>query len=204
MHRAWDDILLPIGGALQRRCYVDEVTSSKNRSDRVGVDVKESQPTDVSQLNVDALALMMRERRETSGLSIRQTAAAAEVSFMTLSRVESGSQPDLTTFLRLCAWLHVRPETFFVYGSRRETSTVEAVTKHLAADPRLKGDAAARIAAMVKDLYDALASEPAARPAVACHLRAASVLRPGVPDRLGGLLKDMQARLLEKDLAGEL
>jgi transcriptional regulator with XRE-family HTH domain len=168
------------------------------------VSVVEPSVGDVSQLDLDALALMLRERREGAGLSIRQAAAAAEVSFMTLSRVESGSQPDLTTFLRLCSWLHVRPETFFVYGSRRESSTVETVTRHLAADPRLKGDAAARISSMVKDLYAALAIEPAARPAVACHLRAASVLRPGVPDRLGALLSDMQARLLELDTAGAL
>jgi transcriptional regulator with XRE-family HTH domain len=185
---------------MSHRCYGVVVPSNDRSSER---DVS---PTadEVSQLDLDALALMLRERREGAGLSIRQAAAAAEVSFMTLSRVESGSQPDLTTFLRLCSWLHVPPETFFVYGSRRAPSTVEAVTRHLAADPRLKGDAAARISSMVRDLYSALASEPAPRPVVACHLRAASVLRPGVPDRLGSLLGDMQAQLLELDSAGAL
>jgi transcriptional regulator with XRE-family HTH domain len=189
--------------ALAHRCYIGAVPSNA-RSTRRDVPDVEASAGEVSQLDLGALALMLRERREDAGLSIRQAAAAAEVSFMTLSRVESGSQPDLTTFLRLCSWLHVRPDTFFVYGSRREPSTVETVTRHLAADPRLKGDAAARISSMVKDLYAALASEPAARPAVACHLRAASVLRPGVPDRLGGLLKDMQARLQELDAVGAL
>ena len=190
------------------RCHIavtfELVPSSKTRSVQREIADVASPTGEVSQLDLDALALMLRERREDAGLSIRQAAAAAEVSFMTLSRVESGSQPDLTTFLRLCSWLHVRPETFFVYGTHRDPSTVETVTRHLAADPRLKGDAAARIASMVKDLYSALAVEPPARPAIACHLRAASVLRPGVPDRLGGLLKDMQARLLELDSAGAL
>ncbi len=135
----------------------------------------------------------------SSGLSIRRAAEAAEVSFMTLSRVEAGAQPDLATFLRLCAWLHVPPETFFVSGTSRETETPEVVAKHLLADPRLESYAATRIAAVVRDMYHALAREPRHPPAVACHLRAAAVLRPGVAGRLGQLLQDMQARLSELD-----
>lgn len=191
--------------ALADRCYIDRMPSSRNRSSRdASPPYQSSQDGEVSQLDVDALGLMLTERRETAGQSIRQAAAAAGVSFMTFSRVESGSHPDLATFFRLCGWLNVRPETFFVYGTRRETSTIEEVTRHLTADPRLKREAAASIASMVKDMYAALAREPVDTPVVACHLRAASVLRPGVPDRLGGLLSDMQSRLLELDASGAL
>jgi transcriptional regulator with XRE-family HTH domain len=171
---------------------------------RPSADQAAAASTYVRELDLESFALRLKERRGESGLSIRQAAASAEVSFMTLSRVESGAQPDLTTFLRLCAWLRVAPETFFASGARREASTVEVVTQHLAADPRLKGEAAAKIASMVRDLYSALASEPIARPTVACHLRAASLLRPGVSERLGSLLTDMQERLVELDASGVL
>jgi transcriptional regulator with XRE-family HTH domain len=123
---------------------------------------------------------------------------------MTLSRVEGGSQPDLATFLRLCDWLRVPPEEFFVRGARRETDTLEAVTRHLVTDPALDQDAAQRIARVVRDMYAALAKKQAPPPAIACHLRAASVLRPGVADRLGALLGDMHRRLEELVSSGEV
>ena len=123
---------------------------------------------------------------------------------MTLSRVESGAQPDLATFLRLCGWLHEPPETFFVSAAPRETETPEVILKHLLADPRLERDAASRIASVVQDMYDALAREPVHVVAVACHLRAAAVLRPGAAERLGELLKDMHAKLDELDAEGIL
>lgn len=159
---------------------------------------------DVGRLNADALSADLRRRREETGQSVRQAANSAEVSFMTLSRVESGSQPDLATFLKLCAWLGNPPETYLFRGPERKRSTVDDVTRHLRADPRLKPDAAARIADVVRDLYSALAAEVVPEPAVACHLRAASVLRPGVADRLGSLLSDMQEQLEQMEQAGAL
>lgn len=155
-------------------------------------------------ISTQALGEMLRERRAASGLSMRRAADAAEVSFMTLSRVEAGAQPDLATFLRLCAWLHVPPETFFISAAPRKTETPEVILQHLLADPRLGQEAAARIASVVDDMYAAFAREPTHPPAVSCHLRAASVLRPGVAGRLGQLLHDMQIRLKELDNDGVL
>lgn len=127
------------------------------------------------------------------------------MSFMTLSRVESGSQPDLSTFLKMCSWLRMKPEQFFLSGARRTSSTPEEVAAHLATDPRLEPRAAERIASVVRDMYDALAkSVVPTTPPVACHLRAASVLRPGVADRLGSVLNDMRDQLLARHDAGEL
>ena len=166
-------------------------------------DVASEEP-DVSQLNVEALAEALRERRSAAGLSVRRAAEAADVSFMTLSRVEAGGQPDLATFLRLCAWLHVRPEAFFIIGAVRDTPTPDVVAKHLLADPRLEPEAASRIASVVRDMYTVLASQPQVPATVACHLRAAATLRPGVPERLGQLLGDMQERLRALDAEGAL
>jgi transcriptional regulator with XRE-family HTH domain len=148
-----------------------------------------------AELDLAGLSSRIRDRRRAEHLSVRQAAEEAGVSFMTLSRVENGSQPDLATFVQLCAWLRIAPETFFSSGPRRQTNTIDAVAQHLAQDPRLDQKAAERIAAMVRDMYEVLAGEPEPRAAVACHLRAAAVLRPGVPKRLASLLEDMHASL---------
>lgn len=155
-------------------------------------------------LDIEALAQRLRDRRTASGLSVRQAAEQVGVSFMTLSRVESGSQPDLATFMKLCAWLGTPAEEFFLRGPQRPTDTVEAVTRHLVTDRALDRDAAQRIAAVVRDMYAALARQASPEPVVACHLRARTLLRPGVPPRLGSLLSDMQARLEELSASGEL
>ena len=149
-----------------------------------------------AELDLAGLAARIRERRRTDDISVRQAASEAGVSFMTLSRVENGSQPDLATFVQICSWLRVPPETFFSSGPRRETNTIDAVAQHLARDPRLDPKAAERISAMVRDMYEVLAKEPERRPAVACHLRAAAVLRPGVSERLASLLEDMHSTLI--------
>ena len=167
-------------------------------------DNEASEEPTVSHLNSGALAEALRYRRESADLSIRRAADAADVSFMTLSRVEAGGQPDLATFLRLCAWLRVPPETFFITGAPRDTATPEVVATHLLADPRLEPEAASKIASVVRDMYAALASEPQTPVTVACHLRAAATLRPGVPERLGELLGAMQDRLMELEAEGAL
>jgi transcriptional regulator with XRE-family HTH domain len=150
-----------------------------------------------SGIAVEALGRRVRERR--GQLSIRQAAEDAGVSFSTLSRVEAGAQPDLATFLRLCAWLGEPPERFFRPNAQRTADTLDQVTSHLMADPRLSTDAAERIVGVVRDLYDALARDVVEPPALAMHLRAATVLRPGVPERLGSLLRDMH-EVLERHL----
>lgn len=155
-------------------------------------------------LDTVALAQRLRDRRTESHLSVRHAAADAGVSFMTLSRVEAGSQPDLATFIKLCGWLRVAPEEFFIRGARRDTDTLDAVTRHLVTDPALDRAAAESIASVVRDMYTALARKQSPPPAVACHLRAASALRPGVPERLGALLGDMHNRLLALASRGEL
>lgn len=167
-------------------------------------DDEASEESTVSHLNSEALAEALRERRVSTGLSIRRAADAADVSFMTLSRVESGGQPDLATFLRLCAWLRVPPERFFITSAPRDTATPEIVATHLLEDPRLEPEAASRIASVVRDMYAVLAGEPQAPVTVACHLRAAATLRPGVPERLGDLLSTMQDRLMELEAEGAL
>jgi transcriptional regulator with XRE-family HTH domain len=150
-------------------------------------------PAPIGVLELAELGPLLRERR--GALSVRQAAEEAGVSFSTLSRVETGHQPDLATFLRLCAWLGVEPSRFVRPTAARPKTTLDEVTKHLATDPRLGTVAAERIVAVVRDMYAALARDVPTQEPLAMHLRAASVMRPGVPERLAKLLTEMRAAL---------
>lgn len=156
----------------------------------------------VERLNLAQLGALLRERRGT--LSLRQAAAEAGVSFSTFTRVEAGAQPDLTSFTLLCAWLGVSPGEFFTPVAERQVAPIDEAIAHLAADPRLAPDAATRIADVLRNMYDVLAKTPAQQQVVACHLRAASMLRPGVPQRLNSLLGEMHDQLAARVAAGEL
>ena len=156
-------------------------------------------------MDTSSLGTLLKQRRTENNLSLRQAAALADVSFSTFSRVEGGAQPDLATFLRLCAWLGVSPNAFFQTGPTRQTTGVDAAITHLSADPMLSDDAAGKIAGVIRTMYDALATQAsAAKPALTLHLRAASAMRPGVPDRLAGILTDMHARLTQLVDAGDI
>lgn len=156
-------------------------------------------------IDVAELGRLVSEKRAEERLSVRQAAASAGVSFSTISRVETGQQPDLVTFLNLCAWLGLPPEHFYsAFPTKSGVSTVDQVVKHLSSDPRLSRDAAKRIAGVVKDLYAALAQELETPPTLAMHLRASSVMRPGVPERLVGILSDMYSALEQRVEEGTL
>jgi transcriptional regulator with XRE-family HTH domain len=155
-------------------------------------------------VDMAALGSMLRNRRLENGLSVRQAAQDANVSFSTITRVESGAQPDLATFLKLCGWLGVRPEQFFLTGARRDQNAVETVVQHLFADPALDSTAAEQIATMIRQMYRNLATHAIVRPAIACHLRAAPIMRAGVPEKLHTLLDDLHQGVLQMVNNGEL
>jgi transcriptional regulator with XRE-family HTH domain len=158
---------------------------------------------EVELLDVTELGRMLRERR--GDLSLRKAAEQAKVSFSTFARVEDGAHPDLASFTRLCAWLRVSPSQFFKPVQEREVSPFEQALRHLKTDPQLSASAAEAISGVMRDLYAKLAQEiPPSRELVACHLRAKATLRPGVPQRLAGLLTDMHAELLRLEAAGQL
>lgn len=161
------------------------------------------QRSDAERLDVSNLGRLVRERR--GKLSIRQAADEAGVSFSTLSRVEGGGQPDLSTFTALCAWLGVEAGQFFLQVSARQATPLDEAVAHLQTDPRLTSAAADKLSSFLRDMYEALALEPQSdRPVIACHLRAASVMRPGVPSRLASLLEDMHRELDHQVSAGSL
>jgi transcriptional regulator with XRE-family HTH domain len=153
-------------------------------------------------LDLAQLGAMLRERR--GNLSLRQAAAEAGVSFSTFTRVEAGAQPDLTSFTLLSAWLGVSPGAFFRPVTERQVAPIDEAIAHLTADPRLEPDAASKIADVLRNMYDVLAQAPSQSQVVACHLRAASILRPGVPERLNSLLVQMHEQLEARVASGDL
>lgn len=191
----------PADAAWQRppRCptgaTVRNVSGPAPSRDSVGVEVE--------RLDVSQLGRLVRERRGQQ--SLRQAALDAGVSFSTLSRVEAGAQPDLASFTRLCAWLGVPPSRFFTPVTARAVEPIEDVIAHLHADPRLRPEAAATITSVLREMYASLAMGPSpGAPLVACHLRAAPVMRPGVPGRLAMLLSDFHKVLDELVQRGDL
>lgn len=155
-----------------------------------------------ARLDLSQLGPLLRQHR--GSLSIRQAAADAGVSFSTFSRVEAGSQPDLTSFTLLCSWLGISPNQFFAPASEREQDPLEVAISHLTADPRLGEEKAKSIEEMLRAMYTALASSAPARPLLAVHLRAAAVMRPGVPARLNDMLGAMHTELEARIASGKL
>lgn len=62
------------------------------------------------ELNTTLLSTMVIRKRGKSGL--RTTASEIGTSTATLSRVENGKIPDVSTFLKICRWLKVSPNRF--------------------------------------------------------------------------------------------
>jgi hypothetical protein len=96
------------------------------------------------------------------------------------------------------------PGAFFRPVTERQVAPIDEAIAHLTADPRLEPDAASKIVDVLRNMYDVLAQAPAQRQVVACHLRAASVLRPGVPERLNSLLSQMHEQLEARMASGDL
>lgn len=166
-------------------------------------DTRPASPSVVERLDLSAFGRLVREHRGDT--SLRQAAREAGVSFSTMSRVESGHQPDLASFTQLCAWIGQPPSRFFTPVAAKDNEPLVAAITHLSSDPRLAGDASAKLIDTLTDLYEKLAGAVAPEPPlVACHLRAASVMRPGVPQRLGDALVEMHSALEQLVSAGRL
>lgn len=142
-------------------------------------------------LNVEQLGAMVSERRERDGLTLRQAAEQADVSFNTLSRVERGHVPDLPTFHRIVSWLGVDPGQFFEVSREDFRPTPDVIAEHLRHDRHLDSQAADKIASLVRDLYTTLVS----RDRLAIHLRAAKTFEPQAARMLADILRDVEEQL---------
>lgn len=113
------------------------------------------------QLDADRLATLLRAKR--AGRGLRDIAdEIGEVSPSTLSRVENGKAPDLTTFLLICDWLQVAPDELLREEdlTRKETNPLEEVALLLRASKNLDSATAKTLATVIKAAYQSLATNP--------------------------------------------
>jgi hypothetical protein len=88
--------------------------------------------------------------------------------------------------------------SFFGDGPQRTESTPDVIAGHLQSDPALSSEAAKKMAAIVREMYGALAAPDA----VTVHLRAAKTFKSGASHLLAGLLRDMHAAIESEDEDG--
>ena len=149
-------------------------------------------------LELSDLGRLVADERQRRGISLREAAEETEIPFNTLARVEKGHVPDLPKFKRLVDWCGADVRDFFEL-QQKATATTDLIAEHLRADRNLPPVAAERIAAIVDDLYQALA-EP--QEVSAAHLRAATTFRPEAARSLGRMLTDMHEALVEESGCG--
>lgn len=65
---------------------------------------------------MEELSLKLREKRGNRG--VREVAGEIGISHATLSRIESGKQPDLETFTKICKWLGIDPN--YILGFQKK------------------------------------------------------------------------------------
>lgn len=149
-------------------------------------------------LELSDLGRLVADERQRRGISIRDAAKETDIPFNTFARVEKGHVPDLPKFKRLVDWCGADVRDFFEL-QEKATATTDLIAEHLRTDRNLPPEAAERIAAIVDDLYQALA-EP--QEVSAAHLRAATTFRPEAARTLGRMLNDMHDALLEESERG--
>lgn len=153
-----------------------------------------SEPTSTA-VDIEQLADMLRKQRADLNLSLRELSARIGVPFSTLSRVESGKIPDLTTFRNIVEWLGVPPERFFPTPRVRSETTPEIVEQVLRSDPALSDQARDQLSSVMTQMYAALTVN--VQP-VQIHLRSDRAFVPEASELLADLLQEMQEKLLNE------
>ena len=149
-------------------------------------------------MNIEDLGKLVRSERIRQGISLREAAAATDIPFNTLARVEKGHIPDLPKFKRLVEWCGADINQFFE-APERVASTTDAIAGHLHSDQNLPPEAATQIANIVRELYQALARP---QQLSAAHLRAAKTFDPNASRALGSLVEDLNTALIEESKDG--
>ena len=114
--------------------------------------------TTLEQLGLEAKA-------QRGGRGIREVAEEVGVSAATLSRIESGKQPDLETFTKLCKWLNLNPGEVLGYSAQTsdvQVSGFQTFSVHYRADKTLQPETAKRLGELILSVHATLEREYAA------------------------------------------
>lgn len=113
------------------------------------------------EINIEQFAAQIREKRGKRGL--REVAQEmGEISASTLSRIENGNIPDLDTFVRICRWLGVSPDSFIIGDA--SDSSIDSISEggsrkalvqaHLRADRTLDPKTVEALVRMIELAYE--------------------------------------------------
>jgi transcriptional regulator with XRE-family HTH domain len=119
----------------------------------------------MSRITLERIGPLLKEKRGNRG--IRAVAAEIGISPATLSRVESGKQPDLDTFAKLCQWLGI--DAGEVLGCRMPASAGQedlhqapfapGVFAHFRAEKAMKPETAQRLGELIMAVQQAVERE---------------------------------------------
>jgi transcriptional regulator with XRE-family HTH domain len=107
---------------------------------------------------MEELSLKLKQRRGNRG--IREVAREIGIGHATLSRIESGKQPDLQTFTKICKWLEIDPNS--VLGFERKTQVNNnhlTVTAHFRAEKTMSPTTAQHLAELILAVQKATVNE---------------------------------------------
>mgnify|MGYP003376238268 CR=1 FL=1 len=107
-------------------------------------------------ITLESLGLALREKR--GGRGLREVAKEVEISPATLSRIETGRQPDLETFSKVCKWLGI--DGGEVLGcSNTKSNQSKAFSAHFRAEKTMKPDTATHLGALILAINDKIERE---------------------------------------------
>ena len=114
----------------------------------------------MGRITLQNLGSIVRERRGVRGL--REVAREIGTSPATLSRIEAGKLPDLTTFGKLCRWLEIEPSELLGIPKPKATRGSEPVVAvaHLRAKREIGPETARALANVIIHAQHMLADLP--------------------------------------------
>ena len=114
-------------------------------------------------IDLEALATLVRSKRQTLGMSLRRVAEATGISAATLSRIElQQSVPDTSTATALAEWLGVRLDEFLVGNGapapeiRRQLPRTNGLAVHLRAKRRPDPEVMNALMNLAQHVYESL------------------------------------------------
>jgi transcriptional regulator with XRE-family HTH domain len=117
----------------------------------------------MARLTLEQLGPLIKKRRGDRGL--RQVAAEIGISAATLSRVETGKQPDLDSFTKICTWLGVDPGEILGYKGTGKTdntasrSSQTVMLAHFKAGKTMSPKTAQHLGALILSIHQAAVAE---------------------------------------------
>jgi len=109
-------------------------------------------------IDIEKLAQLVKSKRGSRNLREIATEikneVGEEVSISTLSRIEQGKIPDLSTYMKICEWLNVSPNEFSLNDEKKEKSHKEEIFFHLRADQSLSPEISEALSKMIEIAYN--------------------------------------------------